>query len=160
MSKFFELLKIGGGMFAAYIFVVIVGARLFMPNSPEINMQYIASLREIPSYTKVQLASLGSLFKNKDAVIQKEVDTFKKKTGAVEIAVSKEEQKTLVDSVGQTTNPAPNAVFNYMSKGVAASAPDAQGKVILRVDENTQQNIKYKQFTRPDGSVLEIMILP
>ncbi len=160
MSKLFEILKIGGAMLGAYLIVATVGTNLFMSNSPQINMEYIASLREIPSNAKVQLASLGSIFVNKDAAVKKEIDSFKKETGAIEVAVSKEEKKTLVDSVGQKTNPVPNAVFNYMSKGVAAHEDTATGKTIIRVDESAQQQIEYKRFTRPDGTILDIMILP
>jgi hypothetical protein len=163
MSKLFEFLKIWSAMLAAYIVVATVGGKLFMTNSPKLNMEYIASLREIPSYTKVQVSSLASLFTNKDKAVQKQVDELKKQTGAVEVAVSKEEQKTLVDSMGHKTNPVPEAVFNYVAKGVAVTAKSAkaegvQEQVVLRIDPET--NIQYRRFQRPDGTFLDVMIFP
>ena len=159
MNKPIELLKIVGGMLFAYGFAVLVGSNLFMVDSPKINTEYLATLHEVPSYMEVQLASLKTTFSNKDRAVQDSFDTFKKQTGATEIAISQNEQKKLVDSAAQLTNPAPNAIFNYVSKGVAASAPNTDGQVVLRFDSQTQQNIEYKRFTRPDGTVLDIMIL-
>jgi hypothetical protein len=159
MQKIIEIIKIGFGLVLAYIFVIIVGNILFLNNTPQINMQYIASLREIPSYVGTQLASLSTMFENKDALIQNNVAQLEKQTGATEIPISSDEQKTMVDSVAQTTNSAPNAIFNYVSQGVAASAPDTNGQVILRFDPKTQQNIEYKRFKRPDGTYIDIMIL-
>ncbi len=106
---------------------------------------------------------ITEIIKEEDAAkTQQKIDEYKKKTGAVEIAVSKEEQKVLTESMGQKTNPVPDAVFNYISKGVAVTAKSAQAdevnEVVLRVDPETQ--VEYKRFTRPDGTTLDIMILP
>ena len=157
MEKYFNFIKIVGVLVLAYLIVTTIGIRLFEVNSPALNMQYIASLKEIPSQVKVNLLAFTTMFQQRDT--QTEIDTFKKKTGVVEMAISKEEQAKKIDSIAQTTNPAPNTVFDYVSKGVAASTPDKDGRVVLRLDEATQKNIEYKQFTRPDGTVLEIMIL-
>lgn len=157
IQKFQNIGKIGISLVLSYLVAMVVGKNLFLGNSPQINMQYIASLRETPSRVKVYLSSLPSMFQSND--VQKKMDEFKQKTGAVEVAVTKEEQQKQVAAVAQTTNPAPNALFNYVSKGVAASAPDKQGEVVLRLDPETQKNIEYKQFTRPDGTVLNILIL-
>lgn len=159
MTKLITLLKICGALLTSYFIVTFFGTKLFVDNTPTIDMQYIASFREAPSLVSVYISSLGSLFSNPDKEIQKQVDEYKKETGAVEVAVSEEEQKTLVDSMSNPENPVPNAVFNFVSKGVAASAPDKNGKVILRMDENTKKNIQYKRFTRKDGTTLDIMIL-
>lgn len=141
----------------SYLLAIVIDRSLFLDNSPQINKQFIASLQETPSRVEVYLSSIPLLFQQDN--LQKQIDDYKKKTGAVEVAVSTVEQQKVQDSLAQTTNPAPNALFNYISTGVAASTPDKQGEVVLRLDPQTQKNIEYKRFTRPDGSTLDIMIL-
>jgi len=155
MSKIIVLLKIAGGMLVSYLVVATIGTQLFEVNSPKINMQYIASLRETPSKVWVSIASLGSMFNRPDT--QKQMEEFAKKTGATEIAVSAEELKTVAKSLENTTNPLPNAVFNYVSQGVATAKAAEEGEIIMRIDPKT--NIEYRRFIRKDGTVLEIMIL-
>jgi hypothetical protein len=163
-NRFFEFLQIGGAMLAAYIFVATIGSSLFMSNSPKLNMEYIVSLREIPSYAKVQVSSLASLFTNKDKAIQKQVDELKQKTGTVEIAVSKEEQKKIAESIGQKTNPAPGAVFEYVAKGIAVTAKSAKAEgvseKIYRFDPGTKTNFVRKKSSSSPTGYIEVMILP
>jgi hypothetical protein len=155
MSNFFSALKIFIAMGIAYLFVISFGTRLFERNSPKINMQYIASLRELPSKAKVTIASIGSIFSKKSTDTQ--IEEFKQKTGAIEVAIPDEEKKTLITTTGKTENPVPNAVFNYISQGVAAAQPSEGSGTVLRIDPKT--NIEYKRYQRKDGTFIDIMIL-
>jgi len=155
--KLFNLIKTTFGMLAAYLLVVLMGSNIFLKNSPKINMEYIASLRETPSKISTYLSSLGSQFGNRDKILQEEIETLKKETGVVEIAISTDEQKKLADSISQSSNPLPNAIFNYVSRGVAASVDEKSKQGVVRIDPST--NIKYKRFSRPDGTFLDVMIV-
>lgn len=152
-----HLFKIIVGIAVAYFISFFIGGRIFLMNTPHINEQYIASLRETPSRVGVFITSLAS-FLQKDNT-QKEIERFKTETGSTEVAVSDTDKQKLIDSTSLVENPQPDALFNYVSKGVAASKPSTQGETVLRLDEQTQQNLEYKRFVRPDGTVLDILIL-
>ena len=169
MSKFTQLLKIAGGLLASFVIVSFISPRLFVENTPALNVEYIASLkeipnglRELPSKTSTYFASLFN-FSNASQTPQeqeKQLQKFTADTGAVEVPLSAKEVQQAGASAGQPVNPAPNAVFKYISTGVAASEPDPSGKVIIRIDPETQKNIQYKRFKRPDGTYLDIMLNP
>lgn len=156
MHKLTELLKIGGTLLFSYLLVSIISPRFFINNTPQVDVQYIASLRdgvrEAPSKAKVFMASLFTP-KNSAKQVEIQIEEFKKETGATEVAFSPVEETKLAETVMQTTNPVPNAVFNYMSKGVAASEPDTQGNVVIRFEGET----KIREFTLKDGRIVRIM---
>lgn len=159
MSNIVTLFKICGALVLAYVLVVIINPRLFVDNSPVINKQFIASFREAPSYISVQFSALAYLFHNKNKAVLDEVSTIQKEVGGTEVELTSDEKAQLVNASGSKTNPAPNAVFNYVSQGVAASEIDTQGHVVLRMDASTQQNMEYRRFTRSDGTTLDVLIL-
>lgn len=163
MSKFSQLLKIIGGLSISYVIVIFFGPKLFINNTPTINKAYIASirewpnsLRELPSKTSVLVASLFRFSDSSKTAEeqQRQIEKFKQDTGAVEVAFSQTEQQQAIAAIVKTENPIPNAVFNYLSKGVAA-APSENGGVVLRFDPTTGKNVR--QFTLKDGRVIQIM---
>jgi len=139
MSKISFTLKIFFAMTTAYLLAIFCGTKFFKANSPRINTEYIASF--------------WSSFEKKPSNTQ--MQQLHQKIGGIEMAISEEEQKKHISSLGKKENPIPNAVFQYISQGVA-TAKASEG-IVLRIDPETKR--EFRRFKLKDGTFIDIVVL-
>lgn len=154
IDKLKGIFKIVGGMFISYLLVVLVVPILFLNNSPDVNIETIARLGESPSKMRVFFASLFAF--SDSSQLDRQIEDFKQKTGAVEEPIPETEQTRADYSDAYTKNPVPGAVYEYKAKGVAMTEDKKNNQTVLRIDPGT--NVIHKRFTLPDGRTINVMI--
>ncbi|MDP4011746.1 MAG: hypothetical protein Q8P72_05995 [Candidatus Roizmanbacteria bacterium] len=116
-------------IFTAFMLVSTVSPRLFIANSPQINRQFIAELRYIPS-------DLIAMVRNP---LQK--------------APSQDEM--LTNQIPNITHPQ-GIQLQQIAKGVYASEPDESGKRFIKIDKGT--NLEIREVTLEDGRTVKVYI--
>jgi len=116
-------------IFAALILVATVSPRLFIANSPQINQQFIAELRYIPS--------------DFIAMIQNPLQ----KTPS--------QDEMLTNQIPDVNHPE-GIQLQQIAKGVYASEPDESGKRFIKIDKGT--GLEIREVTLEDGRTVKVYI--
>ncbi|MBP9690689.1 hypothetical protein KBD81_01270 [Candidatus Woesebacteria bacterium] len=116
-------------LLAAFTLTKSVAPRMFVADSPEINRQFIAELKYIPS-------DFVAFVKN----------PFKKQESFDEVMTAQ---------IPKVEHPA-GTTYEPIAKGVYASEPDETGKRYIKIDKGTQLEIR--EVTLDDGRTVKVYV--
>ena len=128
-KRFKQRIGLAVGILIAFTLTKSVAPRMFVADSPQINGQFIAELRYIPS-------DFIAFVKN----------PFKKEESFDEVMTAQ---------IPRVEHP-PGTAYQPIAKGVYASEPDGTGKRFIKIDKGTKLEIR--DVTLDDGRTVQVYV--